>query len=195
MENLGNRTIKSPESKGEVFVPAWIFPSVWNACGETDEDPHCVCWKDANTKYLKKKSWLNATCKDIVVIYNFKESLPSLLHKGKKYQPHAMAFHHDLPEGRDKTLDSDVCVCISFLSDPVLSVFASRCLRPLLVSGFWFLLPVSSIQWMHGAARILWLVLFPVLYCNLRLAQLFVQLKRRTCKTMEEEGVLTVVEN
>lgn len=29
MQNLGNRAIKSPESKGEVFVPAWIFPSAW----------------------------------------------------------------------------------------------------------------------------------------------------------------------
>lgn len=123
-------------------------------------------------------------------VYNFKESLPSLLHKGKKYQSHAVAFRHDLPrppskvhafdKGRDKTLDGDVRVCISFLSDPVLSVFVSRCLRPLLVSGFCCL----SHPCAAGAAQILWLVLLPVSYCNLRLAQLFVRLKSRTCKTM-----------
>lgn len=59
-------------------------------------------------------------------------------------------------------------------------VFVSSCLRPLLVSGFCCLSHPSN----AGAAQILWLVLLSVPYCNLRLAQLFVRLKSRTCKTM-----------
>lgn len=150
----------------------------------------------ATPSILRRSLDSTLTCKDIVVIYNFKESLPSLLHNGKKYQchptliyPHTVAFHHELPrppskvhafdKGRDKTLDGDVCVCINFLSDPVLSVFVSRCLHPLLVSGFCCLSLPSNAE----AAQILWLVLLPVSSCNLRLAQLFVQLKSRTCKT------------
>lgn len=74
----------------------------------------------ATPSILRRSLDSTLTWKDIVVIFNFKESLPSLLHNGKKHQchptliyPHTVAFHHDLPrppskvhafdKGRDKT--------------------------------------------------------------------------------------------